>query len=75
MEVSSETLVTSTPSMNVWTPKFWSTLSETEAPRSAYAVPTAMVAGLLPFMVMTGATVSPILTSDVKIVEVEVGGY
>src|SRR3989344_5489605 len=39
-------------------PRFWLTSSVTEAPRSPYVLPTVMLAGLLPFKVMTGAVVS-----------------
>ena len=50
--------VTSVPSRYVVNPRFPLTLSVTVAPRSLYVVPMLMLAGLLPFIVMTGGSVS-----------------
>ena len=46
------------PSTEAKIPRLVSLSSVTVAPRSMYVEPTSIVAGLLPFMVMTGASVS-----------------
>src|SRR3989344_3057593 len=52
------------PSSDTLYPRFWSILSVTVAPGSLYVSPTLIVAGLLPRIVITGASVSSVLPPE-----------